>query len=176
MPTAISPIYLEERKPVAVAMNPSLQTYIQDHLAASVFALDILRQLEQQDLDAALASFATDLYREIDEDRAELLEIASIRGLRRSGPKEFLARVAERFCRPKLNFRSKGLLGVFESLETLALGVIGKHGMWVSLEPLPAFHVGDADFLRLKTRAMDQFRRIEAHRTRIGRELLGNGR
>ena len=57
-------------------MSFALGTYLEDHLAGSQYALDLLQDLRGQTADLNLAQFATRLQSEIESDREILQTIA----------------------------------------------------------------------------------------------------
>ena len=64
-------------------MSDSLATYLQDHLAGSNFAVELLKSLHDQHADDALGQFAAALLGEVEEDRAVLRRI--IKGAGKEG-------------------------------------------------------------------------------------------
>jgi len=113
---------------------------------------------------------------EIEEDRRTLQQLMDRLDTPRNPLKEATAWVAEKASQVKLS----GLgarhreFGTFMALETLSLGVEGKHSLWVALADIadeyPALH--DFDLEGLRERAGAQRRVVEAERTAAARRAF----
>ena len=81
---------------------------------------------------------------------------------------------AEKLSRPKLKEAGGTGLGDLESLELLALGIMGKAMLWRALGTIEALHgvISDADCRRLEARARVQFESIERLRMQTAQEAL----
>ena len=154
-------------------MGDSLATYLQDHLAGSVQAIELLEMIRDRNPGKPLAQFATDLLVEIKEDREALLALARKVGSGSSSMKEMAAWAGEKFARLKMR-QGKTAFGVFEALEYLEVGIHGKWAMWrvlASLEPTDARLKG-TDFDRLAGRAENQHARIDEVRLGLAHDAL----
>jgi hypothetical protein len=62
-------------------------------------------------------------------------------------------------------------LGVFQTLETLGLGILGKRFLWIALKVISEMdsRVSGLDFEALARNASDQFDRVEEFRLRTAR-------
>jgi hypothetical protein len=143
-------------------MSDSLSTYLQDHLAGSVQAIELLEMIRDRNSGKPLGQFAADLLVEIKEDREALLELARRVGSGSSSVKEMAAWAGEKVGRLKLR-HGKTAFGVFEALEYLEVGIHGKWAMWrvlAALAPTDARLEG-SDFDRLAGRAENQHARID---------------
>jgi hypothetical protein len=157
-------------------MSQAMTTYLNDHLAGSVAAIELmdhlLAVLTNDERRAALAG----VRRDIAEDQELLQEILHELGGSESGIRKAAAWVAEKIGRAKLRLddAGSGELRLLEALETVALGIQGKLALWASLatqrEDWP--ELKRLDFDRLRARAEDQHGRVESLRLRSARVAL----
>lgn len=141
--------------------NDRLATYLNDHLAGSVIALEMLDELDD---DPELA----ELRREILADREVLEQIIARTGAHASKPRQAAAWLTEKAGDLKLllDDPDQGALRRLEMLETIAMGIDGKAALWAALrylQPSLAILLPE-DFSALQERAEDQRTRIETHR------------
>jgi hypothetical protein len=143
-----------------------LGIYLNDHLAGAAAALQLLERLESAEAEPR---FGTDMRGDHPDDAADrrVLEslIARI-GAEPSAAKQIAGRIAERFSRLKIGSDS-GPFPRFESLEMLALGILGKKALWRALASLDEAGLGTIDFAALEARADEQFARVERERLRL---------
>jgi hypothetical protein len=147
-----------------------LPIYLNDHLAGSTAALELVRRAlrsnSQNDYGPPLARLAA----EIEEDRKTLLSIMAGLGVGSDRAKLLAAWAAEKVGRLKLNGRLLGYspLSRLMELEVLLLGVTGKLALWRVLEKLapqdPRLDRGELE--RLMERAAGQLEEIEELRER----------
>jgi hypothetical protein len=112
-----------------------LPIYLRDHLAGATSGLELAKRLERENRDSEFGPPLTELRREIEEDRATVVEIMRRLNVTRDRLKEAAAWAGEKVGRLKLNGRLVGyspLSRVIE-LEALEMGVTGKDGLWRSL-------------------------------------------
>jgi hypothetical protein len=153
-----------------------LATYLNDHLAGSVVALELLEHLEGAHGDAPIAGFLAGLRAEVAADRDELERLIERLGVHESLPRQAAAWFAEKIARLKLQLdtTAAGPMGLFEGLEVLSLGIEGKHSLWRALsavaEGVPALQ--GIDYERLMGQAAEQRRRVEAERLAVARAAL----
>jgi len=147
-------------------VNSALTTYLNDHLAGSDFAVDLLKALAEQDIDRPLGSFAMELRSRVEEDRAVLERLVERTGPVRSTLKEMTAWLAEKGSRFKLTWAADRELGTFEALEAVSLGVSGKLALWRALQAVAAYDpcLAGVDFDELAKRAKEQHGQIEEQR------------
>ena len=152
-------------------MNTSLEKYLHDHLAGAAFAIDLLGALCTKHESDAFHEQLRSLLVDIKSDRDELEGIAGRLGIEPGGMKEGIARFMEKLTRPKLINSADELFSSFEACEALALGILGKRGLWDAL----AATIGttDADLARLRKRAEEQYRVIEKIRLDLATITLG---
>jgi hypothetical protein len=155
--------------------NDPLAIYLNDHLAGSKVAVDLLSALRDQHAREPLGQFAAELLVEIEEDRAVLRELIERVG---TGPssrvKEAIAWLSEKGTRVKLHRRAGRGLGTLQMLETLALGILGKLALWQVLEVVAAVdsRFSRVDFDDLVARAQVQYGRVEEHRLEAARTVF----
>ena len=155
-------------------MNDPLATYLHDHLAGAVVAINLLEALRDQHAGEPLGQFAVGLLVEVEADRAVLQGVAERVGAGPSGLKEATAWLGEKVSRWKLRRRAAGGLGTFEMLEALALGILGKLALWRALAAVVATDArsGGVDFGHLAARAEAQHARVEERRMEAARTTL----
>ena len=148
--------------------NEFLATYLNDHLAGSLAAVELLEHLEAAYAETTLASFFAELRREISADRKELQRLMNRLQIEESLPRKVSAWLAGKVTELKLRLddSSRGPLRLLESLEVLGLGIYGKLALWRALgaavDLSPALR--DFDCERLAQRAEEQRRRVEVVR------------
>jgi hypothetical protein len=156
-------------------MNEQLSVYLNDHLAGARFAIELLERLRDAHSGQSLGLFANQLLVKIDEDRAVLQRIADRAGAGGSTLREAAAWMTEKLSRLKLRLESESKLGVFEALETLSLGILGKLALWRMLSELSTTNLflKDIELQELISRAELQHDEVEAYRLSAGRAALG---
>lgn len=147
-----------------------LATYLNDHLAGSMAALDLLEHLQATHPERA--QLLKNLYDDIDQDRKELVSIISRLGMSQSAIRQAASWLAEKFARLKMRLDdlSGGNLRLLESLDALALGIYGKESMWRALKVVPA--ASGPDYDHFIARAKEQRGRVEGLRLDAAREAL----
>ena len=108
-------------------------TYLADHLAGALHAIEVLKNISSEYGDQALGQFARNILKEVEADRDTLKELAERIGSGSSTVKETAAGVAEKFSRLKLGHDPANSIGTFEALEFLVLGIHGKLVRWRAL-------------------------------------------
>ena len=156
-------------------MTDNLDIYLNDHVAGSVVALELLDYLI--DLPAAPEpGLLTQLRTEIQEDQQVLQKLLQSVGAKESPVRKAAAWLTEKLGQAKLRVDDSGTGGlrVLEALETLALGIQGKLALWRSLatlgEAVPQLKT--LDLTRLQSRALDQFQRVDRLRLSVARQAL----
>lgn len=155
-----------------------LSAYLNDHLAGSVVALELLAHLEQAHAGTALAATLATVHAEIAADRQVLEDLMTQLGVARSGPRQAAAWLGEKIAQLKLAFDDRGAsaMHLFESLEAVSLGIAGKGGLWRALEAAAAVEpaLRRADYPTLIRRADEQRARIEAERLAVAPQALSH--
>jgi hypothetical protein len=146
--------------------NERLAIYLNDHLAGSVIALEMLDDLAG---DPELA----DLRREILADRDVLERLMSRTGAEISQPRQAAAWLTEKLGDVKLYLDDpdQGALRRLEMLEVVTMGIFGKESLWASLQAsMPGNPLLQTeDFTALRLRAQQQRERIEPLRLAAAR-------
>ncbi len=158
-------------------MSDPLTVYLQDHLAGSVQAIELVEFLCDQHKGDPLGVFASGLLVEIRADQEVLQRLADRMG-GSSSLKELTAWVAEKIARLKLSAKDKHDLGSFQALELLELGIHGKWALWRVLDEISAsdWRLHNTDFGHLAARAETQRFQVEQRRLEVGRIALGDER
>ncbi len=150
--------------------NERLTIYLNDHLAGSVIALEMLDDLAS---DPELAN----LRREIQADREVLERLMARTGVEVSQPRQAAAWLTEKLGDVKfyLDDPEQGALRRLEMLETIAMGIFGKEALWASLQhAMPGNPLLQTeDFTALRLRAQQQRERIEPLRLAAAKAAFG---
>jgi hypothetical protein len=137
-----------------------LATYLNDHLAGSVVALELLEHLEATHSEDTLRDFFKNIqehsrtfHADIAADRDELEALMKALNIDQSRTRKASAWLAEKFTELKLRFDDPkaGAFLLYESLEALSLGIEGKRFSWIALaataQTMPSLRIGDYDRL-----------------------------
>jgi hypothetical protein len=156
-------------------MNSSLTNYLNDHLAGSLAALELLDHLITLHSGADREPF-TQLRSEVEKDQRVLRQLLQELGEKESSMRKAAAWLTEKLGRAKLRFDDlgKGDLQLLEALEALALGIQGKLALWRALATISdaILGLGTLDLDRLQRRAVEQFQQVEEWRLRAARAAL----
>jgi hypothetical protein len=156
--------------------NESLATYLNDHLAGSVVALELLDHLQEDGAETAEASILANVHADIVADRQELEAFMEQRGIAVSEPRKATGWLIEKFTEVKLRFddAGDGALRRLEALETISLGIAGKQALWQSLAAAAVDEpeLGGLDYARLERRAETQREVVERLRLQAAKEAL----
>lgn len=153
-----------------------LSDYLNDHLAGSVGALELLDRLVETYADKPPGRFFRELRDDIRRDQEALEELIAKLGFKESAVRKASAWIAEKFSRSKIDLEaeSKPDLGLFLALEALVLGITGKRSLWRALgaasRTRPA--LARLDYSGLEKGAIDQCERVEARRLEIARAVF----
>ena len=158
-------------------VNESLATYLNDHLAGSVVALELLDHLEKDRAGTAEASLLAGVHADIEADRQELEAFMAQRGIAMSVPRKAAGWLVEKLSEIKLHLddAGDGALRRLEALETIALGIAGKAALWDALAATAesAPELAELDYVRLGQRAQTQRAVVEELRLRAAQEAFG---
>jgi hypothetical protein len=112
-----------------------LATYLNDHLAGSIVAIDLLKHLESAHANTPLQKFFVDLRTAIEADGKQLETLMSKLEIKQSSVRQFSAWISEKLTQLKLRFDDPGAgaLLLLESLEVLSIGIEGKKLLWRNL-------------------------------------------
>ena len=158
-------------------MAKPLLTYLHDHLAGARFAVSLLQDLSDQKVDSEVAQCAARLLPAVEQDRAALEADLKRVGDDGSMVKDVAAWVTQKASRFKLALHDP--FGLFEAIEMLSLGVLGKIALWNALKSLrdgqgkaAGQNVTGLDLEQLILRAHDQYQQLESLRLRLAVETL----
>src|SRR3984893_10863231 len=149
-----------------------LTIYLNDHLAGSVGALELVDHLIETYKGKSLEQFFKDLRSEIDEDQDTLQDLIEKLGKKESAVRKAGAWVAEKVSRAKIQLSDseKGQMGLLHALEGLVLGITGKRGLWTALaaaaDNVPQLREL-VDYAGLEKRAAEQCARVDAKRLEV---------
>ena len=116
--------------------NEQITTYLNDHLAGSVVALELLEKLGTLYAGMPLGLLLAELRDDISADRNKLEELMNRLQIAQSRTRRVTAWLAEKATELKLllDDSSDGSLYLLETFEVLSLGIEGKKGMWMALD------------------------------------------
>lgn len=156
-----------------------LATYLNDHLAGSEVALELLERLQDTRSREPIATFAAALRDDIAADRRELESLMGRLGIAVSRPRAIGAWLSEKMARLKMRLddSASGALHQLEILEAVSVGIEGKRLLWRSLAAAAASvpEVAATELGRLEKRAEDQRNAVETWRVESARAALGPG-
>lgn len=145
-----------------------IATYLNDHLAGSVVALELLEYLEKADAASEFQQFFREMRTDITADRRELEGLMQQLNVAVSSMRQAIAWLAEKSTQIKLRLDdpADGSLRFLEAVEGVALGVDGKRALWRALNAAAqrAPELSGPDYARLERRADEQRQRLETVR------------
>ncbi len=153
-----------------------LTTYLNDHHAGSLGAIEMVDHLIETFEDKPLGQFFKDLRAEIETDQNTLSSLIEHIGADESTIKKAGAWIAEKASRAKIRVSDSahGQLGLLHALEALMLGITGKRALWTALaaaaERVPQLR--HLDYAELEQRAVEQRDRIEMKRREVARAVF----
>jgi hypothetical protein len=165
-------------------VSDPLETYLQDHLAGAMHAIELLESIRDEYGSEPVGKFAGRIVVEIEADRGVLRALTErvAAGSDSITAKEAIAWLSEKVSRLKLRRGGKNGLGLFESLEFLSLGIEGKLALWRALAEIAPndSRLLGMDFEDLcgrarSQRAMTEEWRLEAARTALGAKVDPSG-
>jgi hypothetical protein len=155
------------------AASERLHIYLNDHLAGSVAAIELLDNLIGHHSEDRFGKFFSDLRDDIRADQEKLRDLIGKVGGKESALRKVAGWVSEKFGRTKIGDADDSA-ELLQALEGLALGITGKQLLWRSLAAIasnfPALQ--GTDFSELENRAHDQFERVETLRIEMARETF----
>ena len=145
-----------------------LASYLNDHLAGSVSALELIAHWAHDQKGKSLGDFFAETEKEIKADQDVLRDVMRSLGVEESKVRKAGAWAAEKLGRARLIIAGDepGSLGLVLTLEGIIMGVTGKKLMWRALAAANLPQLGDYDFDELQRRTEQQIERIEAERMR----------
>lgn len=157
--------------------NDALPTYLQDHLAGALHAIEILKAMRHHFSGEPLGQFADQMLAEVQADREVLARLTERAGGTAGGMKEWAAWLSEKVSRLKLKHGSADGLGTFEALEFLVIGIHGKWALWRALAEVALFdkRLQGIDFGELTSRAQNQHQKVEERRLACAQSVFRTG-
>ena len=139
----------------------ALASYLNDHLAGSVAAIELLDHLIDEHKGHRLKKFLVDLRDDVHADQEVLQNLMGKLDLEESSMRKVGAWMAEKIGQAKISLSDSSAsgLGLLQALEGLALGITGKKLLWRALRMVEAElpPLQGIDLSRLEQRAADQF-------------------
>jgi hypothetical protein len=145
-----------------------LDSYLNDHLAGSISALELIAHWVEVHKGKPLGSFFVETEKEIKADQDTLRKVMRTLGVEESKVRQAGAWAAEKVGRVRLMIAGdeQGSLGLVLTLEGLIMGVTGKKLLWRALAAAELPRLNSYNFEQLQRRAEQQIERIEAERIR----------
>jgi hypothetical protein len=158
----------------AIKTMKDLDSYLNDHLAGSISALELIAHRAKAYNGEPLGSFFLEIEREIKADQDALRDVMRILGVEESKLRKAGAWAAEKVGRARLIVAGDepGGSGLVLTLEGLIMGVTGKKLMWAALDAAKLLPLNSYNFEQLQRRAEQQIERIEAERMSAIREAF----
>jgi len=151
-----------------------LDSYLNDHIAGSISALELIAHWERVQKGEPLGRFFAETEREIKADQDTLRDVMRSLGVEESKLRQAGAWAAEKVGRARLMIAGDepGSLGLVLTLEGLVMGVTGKKLLWRTLAAAKLPRLNGYDFEELQRHAEQQIGRIEAERMRAVGEVF----
>src|SRR5437762_7176623 len=151
-----------------------LDSYLNDHLAGSISALELIAHWAEVHKGERLGSFFVEIQREVKADQDTQRKVMRNLGVDESKVRKAGAWAAEKVGRARLIIAGDepDSLGLVLTLEGLIMGVTGKKLMWASLAAAKLPRLSSYNVEQLQRRAEQQIERIEAERISAVREAF----
>jgi len=156
-------------------MNDNLIAYLNDHLAGSVAAIELIDDLIKAIEKESLKQFLADLKRDIESDQKILEQLIARADEDEKTGRKVAAWLSEKVARMKFKAAGEefGGLGLVQALEMLGLGIRGKELLWHALANSNWPALRDLDLGQLEKRAIEQQQRVEQQRLEAARAAFG---
>ena len=153
-----------------------LTNYLNDHLAGSIGALELLDRLIDTYRERPLEQFFRNLRDDVQDDQKQLKGLMQKLGAEESAVRKAGAWVAEKLSRAKIGLSedAEGEVGLLLALEALVLGITGKRSLWRALQAASRTmpQLARLDYAGLEKRAIEQCERVEAKRLEAARSAF----
>jgi hypothetical protein len=151
-----------------------LDSYLNDHLAGSIGAIELIAHWAKLYQDKPLGAFFTDLESEIKADQDRLRDLMRCLGVEESKMRQAGAWAAEKLglARFVIAGGEPGGLGLVLVLEGLIIGITGKQLLWRALDAANLPKAEGFDFKELQRRAEEQIKRTEVERLQAARRAF----
>jgi hypothetical protein len=154
-----------------------LHTYLNDHLAGSISAVELLDYLIERHEQDRFGKFFRDLRNDIQADQDTLRDLIRKLNAEESSVRKAGAWIAEKLGRVKIAGAGvRDNYGLLQALEGLELGITGKKLLWRSLAKIASSitELQGTDFAGLEKRAQEQIDRVEAERLLTAQAALSD--
>ena len=151
----------------------NLGTYLNDHLAGAVAALELIEHRQEEYKDEPLGRFFESLKADIEADKETLRDVMRSLEIKESTVRQTGAWAAEKVVRAQLKIAGDQS-GLVLALEGLIMGIFGKRMLWQSLSAANAPNTSQWDFVQLQRRAEDQIERTEAERMKAAQRAFAD--
>jgi hypothetical protein len=153
-----------------------LDSYLNDHLAGSVGALELIAHCAHLYDGKPPGAFFTKMKAQIDADQHTLRRLMRRLGIEESKVRQAGAWAGEKFGRALFTIAGSepDVLGLLLVLEGLIMGVVGKRLLWRALSAANLPKLEQFNFEELQRRAQDQIKRAQAEQVRSARRALKN--
>lgn len=153
-----------------------LDSYLNDHLAGSVGALELIAHWARLCRGKPLGAFFNGLEAEISADQNTLRDLMRCLGVEESKMRQAGAWAAEKLglARFVIAGNEPDGLGLVLTLEGLIMGIVGKQLLWRALGAANLPKIEAFDFKELQRRAEEQIERTEAERIRAAQRALAS--
>lgn len=151
-----------------------LDSYLNDHLAGSVGAVELIDHCAQLYKGKRLGAFFAQMKGQIAADQDTLRDIMRRLGIEESKGLQAGAWAGEKLCRAVFTIAGNetGGLGLLLALEGLIMGVTGKRPLWRALAAANLPKLEKFDFEKLQRRAEEQLKRAKAEQIRCAWRAL----
>ena len=155
-----------------------LDSYLNDHLAGSVGALELIGHCARLYKGKSLGVFFADMKAQIGADQDTLRNLMHRLGIAESKARQAGAWAGEKVGRALFSLAGNepNGVGLLLVLEGLVMGVSAKKLLWRTLSAANLPKLNDIDFEQLQRRAEDQIERVQAEQLRSGRRALTDRR
>ena len=152
----------------------ALATYLNDHLAGSVGAVELVERTIEQNEGNELARILAEVVSQIREEQQMLRDLLGRIDAGEDRLKKAGAWLAEKAGRLKLGDTGSESLARMEALEALAIGIQGKLALWRALRRVEDRYpeIAALDLPHLERRGQAQFERVDACRLEAAGEAF----
>jgi hypothetical protein len=154
--------------------DDALETYLNDHLAGSVSAIEMLERAADDQAGTALGPQLADLLAAIRAAQEELRDVIRRLGYAESSIKKAGAWLAQHAGRLKVGGSSESNLARLELFEALSLGLQGQWKLWRALRAVATKHrpLAGIDLARLERQSQEHHDLVEAWRVEAAEAAL----
>jgi hypothetical protein len=151
-----------------------LESYLNDHLAGSVGAVELVEHWAHLHDGKPLGAFFSDIGTDIRADQGTLRDLIHRLAIDESNLRKAGAWAAEKASRARLTIAGyePGSLGLVLTLEGLIMGITGKKLLWRVLAARNLPQLSGYNFKELERRAEQQIERIEIERIRAAQQAF----